>query len=65
MAFLHISLIKKYFSVFPSVFDKTRQKQKSKHIKTNQMKTNQNKIRTLLHLETSEVCFECQKSQKM
>jgi hypothetical protein len=51
--FLHISLIKKYFSVFSSVFDKTRQEQKSKNIN-----------RTLLHLETSEVWFECRKSRK-
>jgi hypothetical protein len=40
----HIFLIKKYFSVISSVFDKTRQKQKSKNIN-----------RTLQHLETSEV----------
>jgi hypothetical protein len=51
---LHISLIKKYFSVFSSVFDKTRQEQKSK----------KNINRTLLDLETSEVWFECRESRK-
>jgi hypothetical protein len=50
---LHIFLIKKYFSVISSVFDKTRQKQKSKNIN-----------RTLQHLETSEVWFEYRESQK-
>jgi hypothetical protein len=50
---LHIFLIKKYFSVICSVFDKTRQKQKSKNIN-----------RTLQHLETSEVWFECRESRK-
>jgi hypothetical protein len=45
---LHIFLIKKYFPVISSVFDKTRQKQKSKNIN-----------RILLHLEISEVWFEC------
>jgi hypothetical protein len=50
---LHIFLIKKYFSVFSSIFDKTRQEQKSKNIN-----------RTLLHSETTEVWFECQKLRK-
>jgi hypothetical protein len=50
---LHIFLIKKYFSVISSVFDKTRQKQKSKNIN-----------RILQHLETSEVWFECRESPK-
>jgi hypothetical protein len=49
----HIFLIKKYFSVISSVFDKTRQKQKSKNIN-----------RTLQHLETSEVWLECRESRK-
>jgi hypothetical protein len=50
---LHIFLIKKYFSAISSVFDKTRQKQKSKNIN-----------RTLQHLETSEVWFECRELRK-
>jgi hypothetical protein len=50
---LHYSLIKKYFSVVSSVFDKTRQEKKSKNIN-----------RTLLHLETSEIWLECRKSRK-
>jgi hypothetical protein len=49
----HIFLIKKHFSVISSVFDKTRQKQKSKNIN-----------RTLQHLETSEVWLECRESRK-
>jgi hypothetical protein len=48
---LHIFLIKKYFSVISSVFDKTWQKQKSKNIH-----------RTVQHLETSEVWLECRES---
>jgi hypothetical protein len=50
---LNIFLIKKYFSVISSVFDKTRQEKKSKNIN-----------RTLLHLETSEVRFKCRESRK-
>jgi hypothetical protein len=50
---LHFFLIKKYFSVLSSVFDKTRQEKKSKNIN-----------RTLLHSETSEVWFECRKLRK-
>jgi hypothetical protein len=50
---LHIFLNKKYFSLISSVFDKTRQVKKSKNIN-----------RTLLHLETSEVWFECRESRK-
>jgi hypothetical protein len=50
---LYIFLIKKYFLVISSVFDKTQQKQKSKNIN-----------RTLQHLETSEVWFECRESRK-
>jgi hypothetical protein len=50
---LHIFLIKKYFSVISSVFDKTWQKLKSKNIN-----------RTVQHLETSEVWFECGESRK-
>jgi hypothetical protein len=51
--YLHIFLIKKYFSVISSVFDKTWQKQKSKNI-----------IRIVQALETSEVWFECRESRK-
>jgi hypothetical protein len=51
---LHISLIKKYFSVIASVFDKTRQKKKSKNINS-----------TLIHLETSEVGLNVENHEKM
>jgi hypothetical protein len=51
---LHIFLIKKYFSVISSVFDKTWQEKKSKNIN-----------RTLLHLETSKFGLNVENREKM